>query len=67
MTVYLKHVITVKLTPDQRSKVGRAARMESRRRGQTVTMSALLREVAMPPIEQIIAQSQPQQHAPQNV
>lgn len=49
--------MTVKLTPEQKRRAEAAAKIESRKRGERVWASTLLRELAMPQIEAIVAES----------
>lgn len=50
-----KKRLLVRLTSQEASEVERAARLESRRRGEIVGESTLLRELAMPRVREIIA------------
>jgi hypothetical protein len=47
--------ITVRLTPDQERRTEAAAAIVSRQKGESVKPSTLLRELAMPHIDQIVA------------
>ena len=49
--------LCVRLTTDQKRRTLAAARIESRKRGENVTPSGLVRELAMPGIDRIIAEA----------
>jgi len=53
-----KKRLLVRVTSQEASEVERAARIESRRRGEIVGESTLLRELAMPRVREIIAAEQ---------
>lgn len=50
--------LKVRLSPQDATELERAARAESRRRGELVGESTLLRELAMPHIRKIVAAEQ---------
>lgn len=53
--------LMVRISPEQRARLKRAASIETRRRGETVDLSQLLREVGMAAVDRIIADAdQPQ-------
>lgn len=47
--------LTIRISPDQRAKLGRAARVESQRKGETVDESTLARELMMAGVDSILA------------
>lgn len=47
--------MTIRWSPDQFARIERAAKIESRRRGELIEPGALVREVTMPRIEEILA------------
>lgn len=48
--------LCVRLTPDQKRRTEEAAGIVSRKRGETVKPSTLVRDIAMPEIERIITE-----------
>jgi hypothetical protein len=50
-----KKRLLVRLSPQDAADVDRAARLESRRRGEVVGESTLLRELAMPKVRELLA------------
>jgi len=46
----------VRISPEQRARLKRAAAIETRRRGEDVDLSQLLREVGMAAVDRIIAE-----------
>lgn len=59
----MRHLVKTKelklrLTPQEAADLERAARLESRRRGELVGDSTLLRELAMPRVRKILAEAQ---------
>lgn len=51
------HRMSIRLTPDQERRATAAAKITSRLKGETVAPSTLVRELAMPQIDQIIAEA----------
>jgi hypothetical protein len=54
----------VRISPEQRARLKRAAAIETRRRGETVDLSQLLREVGMAAVDRIIAEDAQQSLEP---
>jgi len=52
--------LMVRISPEQRSRLKRAADIETRRRGETVDLSQLLREVGMAAVDRIISEAEQQ-------
>lgn len=50
----------VRISPEQRTRLKRAAMIETRRRGEDVDLSQLLREVGMAAVDRIIAEAEQQ-------
>lgn len=71
MKAFLKtKMVGVKLPPVEHALARRAARLETKRRGERVTMSDLFREAALPVLDRIVNQPTEAvtvQVAPQNV
>lgn len=53
--LYKKERITVRMSSEQLGRLDRAAKIESRRRGEAVEPSQLFRETAMRGVDEIIA------------
>jgi hypothetical protein len=53
--------LMVRISPEQRRRLEKAAAIETRRRGETVDLSQLLRELAMAEIDRIITEAAPPQ------
>jgi len=53
--------LMVRISPEQRARLKRACAIETRRRGETVDLSQLLRERAMAEVDRIIAEAEQQQ------
>lgn len=49
--------LMVRISQEQRARLKRACAIETRRRGETVDLSQLLREVAMEAVDRIIAEN----------
>lgn len=49
--------LMVRISAEQRARLKRAASIETRRRGETVDLSQLLREVGMAAVDRIIAEA----------
>lgn len=47
--------LMVRISPEQRTRLKRAAAVETQRRGETVDLSQLLRELAMAAVDRILA------------
>lgn len=56
--------MAVRISPEQRARLKRAAAIETRRRGETVDLSQLLREVGMAAVDRIIAENEQALRAP---
>lgn len=50
--------LMVRISPEQRARIKRAAAIETRRRGEQVDLSQLFREVGMAGVDQIIAKEE---------
>jgi len=50
--------VMVRISPEQRARLKRAAAIETRRRGETVDLSQLLREIGMAAVDRIIAENE---------
>jgi uncharacterized protein (DUF1778 family) len=53
-SVHKKDRFLVRVTADQRRRLERAATIETQRRGELVGVATLLRELAMPRVDEII-------------
>lgn len=59
--------LMVRISPEQRARLKRAATIETRRRGEQVDLSQLLREIGMVAVDRIIADDAAQQPQPAGV
>lgn len=53
--LHKKAQVSVRWTPDQLREIERAARIESKRRGEIVERAALIRELTLAGVERILA------------
>lgn len=56
--VVKKHQVQVRLSDQDAADLGRAAKQETKRRGELVGEATLLRELAMPRVREILAAEQ---------
>jgi hypothetical protein len=49
--------LSVRLTPEQRARLKKAAELETQRRGETIDLSELLRQLGMAGVDRILAEA----------